>query len=192
MSFKSLLIGAVFATALPIASSAAVLPMCDATGTQNIAAPNLTNNGNVYNCQFNLTAPANSSGTYQYNFLANPTPTAAMATNVQLSSGNSSLAGVTGTVQWWEADAFGALVSLISSTAMSIQSSFTFGADAMTNFADAGPDYQSLVIDWSGFSGPSLDVNVQVNQVPLPAGVLLMGTALAGFGVMRRRKKQAA
>ncbi|WP_298921724.1 THxN family PEP-CTERM protein [uncultured Roseobacter sp.] len=30
-----------------------------------------------------------------------------------------------------------------------------------------------------------------VSQVPLPAGMLLMGTALAGFGVMRRRKKAA-
>ena len=29
-------------------------------------------------------------------------------------------------------------------------------------------------------------------QVPLPAGVLLMGTALAGFGVMRRKAKKAA
>lgn len=28
--------------------------------------------------------------------------------------------------------------------------------------------------------------------VPLPAGVLLMGTALAGFGVMRRKQKRAA
>mmetsp|Transcript_8748 Transcript_8748/g.19436 ORF Transcript_8748/g.19436 Transcript_8748/m.19436 type:complete len:154 (+) Transcript_8748:134-595(+) len=28
--------------------------------------------------------------------------------------------------------------------------------------------------------------------VPLPAGVLLMGTALAGFGVMRRRKDKKA
>lgn len=29
------------------------------------------------------------------------------------------------------------------------------------------------------------------SAVPLPAGVLLMGTALAGFGVMRRRRKAA-
>jgi hypothetical protein len=33
--------------------------------------------------------------------------------------------------------------------------------------------------------------NVTVSAVPLPAGVLMMGTALAGFGVMRRRKKAA-
>ena len=41
-------------------------------------------------------------------------------------------------------------------------------------------------------SDPSvLRVDSDVSPVPLPAGVLLMGTALAGFGVMRRRKKAA-
>jgi hypothetical protein len=34
-------------------------------------------------------------------------------------------------------------------------------------------------------------VTVQLAPVPVPAGILLMGTALAGFGVMRRRKKTA-
>lgn len=33
---------------------------------------------------------------------------------------------------------------------------------------------------------------LQVAPVPLPAGVLLMGTALAGFGVMSRRRKKAS
>lgn len=32
--------------------------------------------------------------------------------------------------------------------------------------------------------------NVSATPVPLPAGVLLMGTALAGFGVMRRRQNK--
>lgn len=31
-----------------------------------------------------------------------------------------------------------------------------------------------------------------VAAVPVPAGILLMGTALAGFGVMRRKSKKAA
>ena len=40
--------------------------------------------------------------------------------------------------------------------------------------------------------GTTTETTFSVNaQVPLPAGVLLMGTALAGFGVMRRRKQRA-
>ena len=35
------------------------------------------------------------------------------------------------------------------------------------------------------------EFNLHIAAVPLPAGVLLMGTALAGFGVLRRRKKAA-
>ena len=35
------------------------------------------------------------------------------------------------------------------------------------------------------------DFTLIATKVPVPAGVLLMGTALAGFGVMRRRKKAA-
>ncbi|MEM9844571.1 MAG: VPLPA-CTERM sorting domain-containing protein [Pseudomonadota bacterium] len=33
--------------------------------------------------------------------------------------------------------------------------------------------------------------NLSTTPVPLPAGMLLMGTALAGFGVMRRRRKSS-
>ena len=40
----------------------------------------------------------------------------------------------------------------------------------------------------------SLDLEIKsiTTAIPLPAGVLLMGTALAGFGVMRRRQKKIA
>lgn len=41
----------------------------------------------------------------------------------------------------------------------------------------------------SGINGALPDLNLTISAVPLPAGVLLMGTALAGFGVMRRRRK---
>ncbi|WP_375228050.1 VPLPA-CTERM sorting domain-containing protein [Roseobacter sp. S98] len=41
-------------------------------------------------------------------------------------------------------------------------------------------------------SDPSvLRVDSDVSPVPVPAGVVLMGTALAGFGAMRRRRKAA-
>jgi len=36
------------------------------------------------------------------------------------------------------------------------------------------------------------DVTFTVSAVPVPAGVVLLGTAIAGFGVARRRKNKAA
>ena len=51
---------------------------------------------------------------------------------------------------------------------------------------------QKFLVSWeSSTSATSFDgdVTITVQPVPLPAGVLLMGTALAGFGVARRRKK---
>lgn len=43
-----------------------------------------------------------------------------------------------------------------------------------------------------GIGKTNVDFTVTATPVPVPAGILLMGTALAGFGVMRRRKKKAA
>lgn len=50
-----------------------------------------------------------------------------------------------------------------------------------------------IAIDFSqsGGTGPT-EFGVTISSVPVPAGVLLMGTALAGFGVMRRKAKRAA
>jgi len=36
-----------------------------------------------------------------------------------------------------------------------------------------------------------IGMRIDIEPVPLPAGILLLGTALAGFGVMRRRKQAA-
>ena len=60
----------------------------------------------------------------------------------------------------------------------------------------------TLTVTWEGVTESSIgtgvlqadfefDSLVITSPVPVPAGVLLMGTALAGFGVMRRRKKRA-
>lgn len=37
-----------------------------------------------------------------------------------------------------------------------------------------------------------VDGTIRATPVPVPAGILLMGTALAGFGIMRRKAKRAA
>lgn len=44
----------------------------------------------------------------------------------------------------------------------------------------------------STVGGSTFDFALKVTPVPVPAGILLMGTALAGFGVMRRRKDKKA
>lgn len=60
----------------------------------------------------------------------------------------------------------------------------------------AGAD-DTLVVDFgtpvsSGSLLPDVDFLVSATPVPVPAGILLMGTALAGFGVMRRKAKKVA
>lgn len=191
MNFKSILIGAAFAIAAPFAASAStVVDICDDSGVQDVFPVIPTGDHDIFNCQFNDTTPA--SGMFAYEFEGNPTPISAFATNIQLRSASGDISGVTGTLSWWESDGSGNLVSLIDSTPLILTLGFGFGAELATTFSGPAPDYQSVVVSWSGFSGPLLDVNMTVEQVvPLPAGILLMGTALAGFGVMRRRKKAA-
>lgn len=56
---------------------------------------------------------------------------------------------------------------------------------------ESAEDLARVVVRWTG-AAPLTDFDVRIQAVPVPAGVLLMGTALAGFGVMRRKKKKAA
>ena len=67
----------------------------------------------------------------------------------------------------------------------------TGGANELvtTDFVDPGSLTQTLDITWdSTLSSKDFDGAVQISAVPVPAGLLLMGTALAGLGVMRRKK----
>lgn len=51
---------------------------------------------------------------------------------------------------------------------------------------------QYLVVTWSkATKKAAFDIEITTTPIPVPAGILLMGTALAGLGVMRRRKKAA-
>ena len=69
------------------------------------------------------------------------------------------------------------------------------GAIVAVNGGDGLEDLSFLSFRVNANSSPNNEVYLSllsVAQVPLPAGMLLMGTALGGFGVMRRRKTKAA
>jgi len=64
----------------------------------------------------------------------------------------------------------------------------TVSGNVTFNLAAGASD--TLVLDFGGaFGAPNIDFQVAASPVPLPAGMVLMGTAIAGFGVARRRKK---
>lgn len=88
--------------------------------------------------------------------------------------------GATVTVRWGDGDA----VDLSSQTAQSISTIFTAAEEAGA---------QDLVFTWSGLEAvQQLSSNITVSAVPLPAGLLLMTTALGGLGLARRRRKNDA
>jgi len=59
-----------------------------------------------------------------------------------------------------------------------------------TDFVAPGSLTQTLDVTWTSTqSSKDFDGAVQISAVPVPAGLLLMGTAMAGFGVLRRKQK---
>ena len=67
-------------------------------------------------------------------------------------------------------------------------------SDTVGTFATANYSITHVInVNSSGCPDCTLQgsADIVVNPVPVPAGILLMGTAIAGFGVMRRRKKAA-
>ena len=91
----------------------------------------------------------------------------------------------------WEVDVGGTLFSFEADTYHDFDvSAFGQGFLATGLLKAAGFDDTAAVMK---FSTQGADANISFSsttQVPLPAGILLMGTALAGFGVMQRRKKR--
>lgn len=95
-----------------------------------------------------------------------------------------------GTVQQTAAGSFGApgvVLSWAAGESDTVDSGVNGFIGPVSTFIAAGAT-DTLTVTWGAVSGiTDIDFTV-VSTVPVPAGVLLMGTALAGFGVMRRRK----
>lgn len=67
------------------------------------------------------------------------------------------------------------------------------GVDTLSTTFNTAFPRQRLVFDWSDSdvgAGFRLDVQAPVSAIPLPASILLMGSALAGLGLFGRRRKQ--
>lgn len=65
------------------------------------------------------------------------------------------------------------------------------GAVLATLFEAPNALSQTLSFGWESFTGDAIQVSLQVSPVPLPAGGLLLLTALGGVTVLRRRRKAA-
>lgn len=93
--------------------------------------------------------------------------------------------GFTGAVVKWteNSDGTGAVYGTITGAAL-------LAGDALEVYFGAG-ETKWLFASWTNVvsNGSNFDLRVEAANVPLPAGVVLMGTALAGFGIARRRRK---
>lgn len=101
-----------------------------------------------------------------------------------------------------DAEAMGTVLQFIGTFADGVSVAWAGGgADAIasgttgmfyvaTNIAFGGSD--SLMISWGDVTGNAdIDVAIKASVIPVPAGVVLLGTALAGLGFARRRKQMA-
>lgn len=64
------------------------------------------------------------------------------------------------------------------------------GVDMLTSTFDATYPIQQLVFNWTGsVNGAGFRFDVETSPVPVPASVLLMGTAFAGFGFAAHKRR---
>jgi len=128
-------------------------------------------------------ADAGSDLTFLFNFThVGPPSATAFATQVVLdgTSGGSTTGGL---VEWVETSTLGGAENILASAALP--------DDTVVDLNSILPPDQTLRITFTSVSGaPQLTVSVSGDEtaVPLPAPVLLFGSALAGLGILSRRR----
>ena len=84
-------------------------------------------------------------------------------------------------------------VSFLGLTSAAISGVSLVNGEVLLSLLGTGGEATLRLLSWENFqfADKTLNVDGLVAAVPLPAGLLLFGTALAGLGVASRRRKQA-
>lgn len=188
MEIKQVLLAGAFALGASAASAATITNQCGTIGDGEAANCGSYNIGSTDQFAFEgLVADNASSGSLTVDTYTNPFFSTAIAqANVQLVlsfTGNASLSpAATLTFGGSSLDLVEFGGSLVST--QNLTAEFTaFGAG----------NTMPLTLAWSGLAGgEQISIRVaSIAAVPLPAGMLLLGTALGGLGLARRKKKAA-
>lgn len=175
MNMKAILTAGALAVSMPFAASAAQLIVDGGEYSISEGSEFFGNVGGASN--------GGGAGSWSVLFDATTDPLTAGAS---ATIGNIVLSQFTDLTMEWiaESDGFVLASAAVTTDDFSLTTVFT---EVGVLAGDDNPQF--LVLSWSD-SSEGAGFDVEVAAVPLPAGVLLMGTALAGFGVMRRRKAQ--
>lgn len=171
MKLKTLAMAAAIALA-PIASSAFTL-----SGANNVA------NGGSYDIQ---------SGPY---FWGATMTSGDGAGSVSFTFNNPGTAGTTagvtqGTVLQFTGSFNGLTASWANGQSQSIAGNVSQAFINISTLLASGAS-DVLTISWGAVTGAKADIDLAIAPVPLPAGFLLLGTALVGAGALSRRRKAA-
>ncbi|WP_209509842.1 MULTISPECIES: VPLPA-CTERM sorting domain-containing protein [unclassified Ruegeria] len=173
-SFK--MVAVALAAVVTMAGSASALTSVSAGGSYDITSDNaFIGNVIVDTSQPGGTGP----GTYSVNFTSPLTPLLSKANASVTLNVSKAFTGLS--MSWIDA----ATNSVISTAAV-----LTGVTTLNSTFTAANTSGQNLVFSWAGVAntGGNVGFDFDVAAVPLPAGGLLLLTALGGLAVARRRK----